>query len=163
MSFQFSMFTFPIKGLCFPCLFIMTPRIKMSSYINRHLLTHNFSFKTSQLSQLSFFFLSTVHLHHQHHLHLYLHHSLHFIFPNHFHTFAITIHIMVGSSETNPNPSNPNPSSAKSGKRKGKQVQFAEEPTSSKRQRVQEEDDMSIYRSGPLEPISPAFEHRNHI
>ena len=67
---------------------------------------------------------------------------------------------MVGSSETNHNPSNPS-SSAKSGKCKGKQVQFSEEPTSSKRQRVQEEDDMSVYRSGPLEPISPAFEHRN--
>ena len=63
---------------------------------------------------------------------------------------------MVGSSETNPNPF-----SAKSGKRKGKQVQFAEEPTSSKRQKVQDEDDLNIYRSGPLEPISPAFEHRN--
>ena len=63
---------------------------------------------------------------------------------------------MVGSSGTNPHTS-----TAKSGKRKGKQVQFVEEPTSSKRQRVGEEDDMSVYREDPLEPISPAFDQRN--
>ena len=63
---------------------------------------------------------------------------------------------MVGSSETNPHTS-----TAKSGKRKGKHVQFAEEPASSKRQRIEEEDNMSIYRDGPLEPISPAFEQRS--
>ena len=41
-------------------------------------------------------------------------------------------------------------------KRKGKKVQFAEEP-SSKRQRV-EEDDPTIYRDGALEPVSSKFE-----
>ena len=41
-------------------------------------------------------------------------------------------------------------------KRKKKKVQFAEEP-SSKRQRV-EEDDPSMYRDGPLEPVAAKFE-----
>ena len=63
---------------------------------------------------------------------------------------------MVGSSETNPHPS-----TAKSGKRKGKQVQFAEEHASSKRRRVEEEDDVSVYRDGTLEPISPAVNQRS--
>ena len=41
-------------------------------------------------------------------------------------------------------------------KGKKKKVQFAEEP-SSKRQRV-EEDDPSVYREGPLEPVAAKFE-----
>ena len=78
---------------------------------------------------------------------------------------------MAGSNDSNPNihkASSSNKSkhpeksghsgkSGKSGKHK-KRVQFTEEP-SSKRQRV--EDDFSVYLSGPLEPVSPAFENRN--
>ena len=63
---------------------------------------------------------------------------------------------MVGSSKRNPQTS-----IAKSGKRRGKQVQFAEEPAPSKRQRVEEEDGVSIYRDGSLEPVSPAFDRRS--
>ena len=69
---------------------------------------------------------------------------------------------MAGSNETNSilqkaSSSKKSKSSGKSGKGK-KRVQFAEEH-SSKRQRV--EDDYSVYLSGPLEPVSPAFENRN--
>ena len=72
---------------------------------------------------------------------------------------------MAGSHESNPNIQKASSSkkskvsgkSGDSGKRK-KKVQFAEEP-SSKRQRV--EDNYSVYISGPLETISPAFENRN--
>ena len=68
---------------------------------------------------------------------------------------------MAVSSETNPNPQKASSSkkSGKSGKRKEKQVRFAEEP-SSKRQKAPE-DDYSEYKSGPLEPISQGFENRS--
>ena len=67
---------------------------------------------------------------------------------------------MAGSSESNPNLQKGSSSKkfGKSGKRKDKQVRFAEEP-SSKRQKAPE-DDYSEYRSGPLEAISKAFENR---
>ena len=75
---------------------------------------------------------------------------------------------MAGSYESNPNlqkasSSKKSKGSGKSGKsgdsgKRKKKVQFAEEP-SSKRQRV--EDDYSVYISGPLETVSPAFENRN--
>ena len=45
---------------------------------------------------------------------------------------------------------------AREAKRKGKKVQFAEEP-SSKKQRV-EEDDPTVYRDGALEPVAAKFE-----
>ena len=67
---------------------------------------------------------------------------------------------MAGSSESNPHLQKGSSSkkSGKSGKGKGKRVQFAEEQPS-KCQRVQE-DDYSEYRSGPLEAVTQAFENR---
>ena len=70
---------------------------------------------------------------------------------------------MAGSHESNPifqkaSSSKKSKGSGKSGDSgiKKKRVQFAEEP-SSKRQRV--EDDPSVYKDGPLEAVSPAFEN----
>ena len=67
---------------------------------------------------------------------------------------------MAGLSESNPHhqKSSSSKKSGKSGKGKGKRVQFAEEQPS-KCQRVQE-DDYSEYRSGPLEAVTQAFENR---
>ena len=130
----------------FPMPFHYVPSHQTSSRINRHLHNHNFSFKTFSTVSNSLFSQLFIFI---------------FIFIIIFIIISIPLSytlIMAGSSETNPNPPNPNSSSAKSGKRKDKQVQFAEEPPHSKRQRIQ--DDLSEYRFGPLEPISPAFEHR---